>query len=194
MGSWTWLSLCLSQISSFPWGSLTHSPCRAPVSASWFSIIFPVLWFWKEPPCSLAFFPSQVVAGSYPLLRRQNHICILLKLHFSILQRLRRRQWNLGKRQQLKRLTSQFLRAPSIKSTSERGFLVRKQFNHHKWSFKPDVILPGHWELKACSSDNCVISGYAHRAKDWTQGKGRHIPSEIWSSLRHHLGLSSNQT
>lgn len=128
-----------------------------------------------------SFSPSLAVADSYSLFLRQNHICILLNPHFSAAQHLWRRQWNPRKTQQLKRLTGQFLRAPSIKSTSERGFLVRKQFNHHKGSFKPDLILPWDWELKAYPSDNCVISGYACCAEDWSWGQGRHSPSEILS-------------
>lgn len=158
-----------------------------PESASWFCRF---LWFLKNKKAILfSFSPSQALADSYSLFLRETHVCIWLKPPFSILWQLGRRQWKLRKTQQLKRLTGQFLRVPSIKSTSEWGFLVRKQFNHHKWSFKPDLILPWDWKLKACPSDNCIISGYAYCTKDWTY--------PIWnfeSSLRHHVEFSFNET
>lgn len=148
----------------------------------------------KEPSCSLSFSPSKADADSYCLLLKQKHICILLKLHFSTLQLLRRRQWNLGKMQQLKRLTGPFFESTSIKSRSERSFLVKKQFNHHKRSLMPDLFLPeiGTWKHGPLT---IVLSvGLPTVRSTGLRAKADISHLKFWVILETHWSLSANET
>lgn len=194
VSDWTRLSPCFTPNFTFPLGISLSILAIPPRQLRDFAFYF--LCYDSKRAILFSLFPSPAVAESYSLLLRQNHICILLKLHFSVLQHLQRRQWDLGKMQQLKRLTGQFLRAPSIKSTGKRGFLVRKQFRHHKWWwFKPELILPWDWELKACSPWQLCYHWICPQCKGLDTGQRQTHP--IWkfeSSLRHHLGLSFNET